>query len=224
MERFTGFLPETIDFLWELRMNNSKEWMEQNRERYQAVLKKPFDAFASELAAYSGIFCGGETKYSVSRINRDIRFSKDKSPYRACRWVTIFDAALHGTAWKERPSFYFELTPDGYAHGLGMWCAPPAYLAAYRKKIEGNPAAFARITQKIEKDPLFHAEGEEYKKIKNEALDAKAQAWYRKKEILITAQGGMEDILFSPDLPHYLAEEWSRLKALYAFLDGITAE
>lgn len=224
MERFTGFLPETIDFLWELRMNNSKEWMEQNRERYQAVLKKPFDAFAAELVTYSGDFCGSDTKYSVSRINRDIRFSKDKSPYRACRWVTLFDAALQGTAWKERPSFYFELTPEGYTHGLGMWCAPPAYLAAYRKKIEGNPAAFGRLIKKIEKDPLFRVEGEAYKKIKNETLDAKAQVWYCKKEILITARGSMEDILFSPDLPQYLAAEWSRLKGMYAFLDGITAE
>ena len=171
MGRFEGFQPETIDFLWELRMNNSREWMDQNRERYKAVLKDPFDAFAAELAEQSGLFCGTGTKYSVSRINRDIRFSKDKSPYRACRWVVLYDERLQGTAWKERPSFYFELTPEGYTHGLGMWCAPPSFLTAYRKKIDGNPAAFGRIVKKIEKDPLFRLEGEEYKKIKNESLD-----------------------------------------------------
>ena len=47
MKKFEGFRPETIDFLWELRMNNSKEWMEQNRDRYKEVLKEPFDAFAA---------------------------------------------------------------------------------------------------------------------------------------------------------------------------------
>ncbi len=218
---FEGFRPETIDFLWELRMNNSREWMEQNRERYKTVLKEPFDRFAAELAEKSGLFCEVGAKYSISRINRDIRYSKDKSPYRACRWVVFYDHNLQGTAWKERPSFYFELTPEGYTHGLGMWCAMPAYLAAYRRKIDGNPAVFARLVKKVEKDPIFRLEGEEYKKIKNETLAAPLQEWYRKKDIVICRRSALEDIVFSPDLPGYLAEEWSRLKGMYRFLDGV---
>ncbi|WP_286030409.1 DUF2461 family protein [Anaerotignum lactatifermentans] len=49
MTDFTGFTPETIDFLWELRMNNNKAWMEENRERYRTVLKEPFDALSVAL-------------------------------------------------------------------------------------------------------------------------------------------------------------------------------
>ena len=44
MKPFEGFTAETIDFLWELRMNNSREWMEENRDRYKRVLKEPFDS------------------------------------------------------------------------------------------------------------------------------------------------------------------------------------
>ena len=167
MKPFEGFTAETIDFLWELRMNNSREWMEENRDRYKRVLKEPFDSLAAALVAESTAFGGREMKCSVSRINRDIRFSKDKSPYRASRWVVLYDAALQGTAWKERPSFYFELNPEGYEHGLGMWCSPSAFLAAYRRKIESNPAAFERMAKKFEKDPLFRLEGRAYKKFKN---------------------------------------------------------
>ena len=170
MKPFEGFTAETIDFLWELRMNNSREWMEENRDRYKRVLKEPFDSLAAALVAESIAFGGREMKCSVSRINRDIRFSKDKSPYRASRWVVLYDAALQGTAWKERPSFYFELSPEGYEHGLGMWCSPSAFLAAYRRKIESNPAAFERMAKKFEKDPLFRLEGRAYKKFKNETL------------------------------------------------------
>lgn len=224
MKKFQGFRPETIDFLWELRMNNSKEWMEQNRDRYQSVLKEPFDAFAAELAELSPLFGEGKMKYSISRINRDVRFSKDKSPYRPNRWVTVYDEKLSGTEWKVRPTFYFELMPEGYSHGLGMWCATPAFLTAYRKKIESNPAAFQRLIKKIDKDPLFLLEGEEYKKIKNETLDPLAQKWYRKKDVLMVANGALEEILFSPDLPRYLAEEWSRLKGMYGFLREIEGE
>lgn len=219
--QFTGFSAETIDFLWELRFNNNKEFMEANRERYRAVLKEPFDALAAEIAEKSPVFGGGRMKCSVSRINRDIRFSRDKSPYRACRWVTVFDERLNGTEWKERPTFYFELTPEGYRHGMGMWRASPAYLGAYRKKIEAEPAGFERICRKIEADPLFQTGGEAYKKIKNESLPAAVQEWYRKKEILIYAQGGIEERLFSGELAKELAEEWTRLGEMYAFLNGI---
>lgn len=224
MNAFTGFLPETIDFLWELRMNNSKEWMDENRERYKAVLKEPFDQLALELAELSPQFSGKRMGFSVSRINRDIRYSKDKSPYRACRWTVLYDDRLHGTEWKLRPTFYFELQPEGFVHGLGMWCATPAYLKAYRKRIESDLGGFLRLAKRVERDPIFHLEGDAYKKIKNESLVPLVQSWYGKKELLIVAHGGIEDILFRPELPQYLAEEWSRLKGLYGFLNGIEAE
>ena len=224
MKKFEGFKPETIDFMWELRMNNSKEWMDQNRERYKEVLKDPFDKFAADLAELSPMFCGKKMKYSVSRINRNIRYTRDKSPYRANRWIVLYDEKFRGTEWKLRPSFYFELDPEGFTHGVGMWCATPAFLTAYRKKIDSNPAAFQRLAKKIDKDPLFQLEGEEYKKIRNESLDPLAQSWYKKKDIIICTRSAMEDILFTPELPQYLAEEWSRLKGLYAFLEDIEAE
>jgi uncharacterized protein (DUF2461 family) len=114
--------------------------------------------------------------------------------------------------------------PEGYSHGLGMWCAKPSFLTAYRKKIESNPAAFQRLIKKIDKDPLFRLEGEEYKKIKNESLDPLAQKWYKKKDVLMVAGGELEEMIFSPDLPKYLADEWARLKGMYAFLGDIEAE
>lgn len=224
MKKFEGFLPETIDFMWELRMNNSKEWMDQNRDRYKAVMKDPFDLLAAELAELSPMFCGKKMKYSVSRINRDIRYSRDKSPYRPNRWVVLYDEKYRGTEWKLRPTFYFELGPEGFTHGLGMWCATPAFLTAYRKKIDSNPAAFQRMIKKVDKDPLFQLEGDEYKKIKNETLDPMAQIWYKKKDVIICARSGMEDVLFTPELPKYLAEEWSRLKGLYGYLEEIETE
>ena len=51
-----------------------------------------------------------------------------------------------------------------------------------------------------------------------------SQLWYKKKDVLMAARGGMEEIIFSPDLPRYLAEEWSRLRGMYAFLSDIEAE
>lgn len=151
MERFEGFSAETIDFLWELRMNNSREWMERNRDRYKSVLKEPFDRLAAELAQAGRAFGGTELAYSVSRINRDIRFSKDKSPYRACRWVVLHSSKTAGTGWKLRPAFYFELNPESYTYGMGLYHATPVYLTTFRRKLKENPAAFLRIAKKNRK-------------------------------------------------------------------------
>ena len=94
MKPFEAAHGAAYKILRELRMNNSREWMEENRDRYKRVLKEPFDSLAAALVAESIAFGGREMKCSVSRINRDIRFSKDKSPYRASRWVVLYDAAL----------------------------------------------------------------------------------------------------------------------------------
>lgn len=221
MERFEGFSAETIDFLWELRMNNSREWMERNRDRYKSVLKEPFDRLAAELAQAGRAFGGTELAYSVSRINRDIRFSKDKSPYRACRWVVLHSSKTAGTGWKLRPAFYFELNPESYTYGMGLYHATPVYLTTFRRKLKENPAAFLRIAKKIEKDGKYALGGEDYRKIKDETLDPLLQGWYRKKELVVSATEPLDDVLFSKELPSFLAEEWKRLKALYQFLDEI---
>ena len=159
MKKFEGFKPETIDFMWELRMNNSKEWMDANRERYKEVLKEPFDVFAAELAELSPMFCGEKSKYSVSRINRDIRYSKDKSPYRPNRWVVLYDEKFRGTEWKLHPSFYFELDPEGYTHGLGMWCATPSFLTAYRKKNRKQPCGVSETGKEDRQRPSVPSGG-----------------------------------------------------------------
>ena len=85
---FEGFTPETIDFLWELRMDNSRRFMEQNRERYQQVLKIPFDCLTADLVGRMEQVGKGLSKtYNISRINRDIRFSKDNAACNEFIWI-----------------------------------------------------------------------------------------------------------------------------------------
>ena len=95
-DSFTGFTPETIDFLWELRMNNNKAWMEENRERYRTVLKEPFDALSAALTKkFLEKKNVPQMDFSISRINRDVRFSKDKSPYKARKWMVLKLSLIH---------------------------------------------------------------------------------------------------------------------------------
>jgi len=221
MHTFSGFLPESIDFLWEIRMNNNKEWMDQNRERYRAVLKDPFDRFAIDIAEKFTETTKEKMDWAISRINRDIRFSKDKSPYRACRWVVVKEPTAVGTSWKSRPVFYFELSPEGYSHGMGFYETTTAYMKLFRKKIDTNPKAFREIVMKIEKKDRFDLTGEDYKKVDTSGLSTEIHPWYIKKRFAVVETKGIEDIIFSDELPQKLVQDWKDLMPLYRYLKEI---
>ena len=81
------FSHEIFRFFRELGRNNHKPWMDENRERYRAHVVEPFHALLDRLAPFvrqldSSFLISGRTGENFSRINRDIRFAKDKSPYR----------------------------------------------------------------------------------------------------------------------------------------------
>ena len=123
--------------------------------------------------------------------------------------------------WKLRPAFYFELNPESYTYGMGLYHATPAYLTTFRRKLAENPAGFLRIAKRIGQDEKYVLGGEEYRKIKDETLDPLLQKWYRKKELVVSATGPLGDVVFSEGLPGFLIEEWKRLRELYQFLEKI---
>ena len=225
MAVFQGFSSELIDFLWELRMNNSKEWMEKNRNRYKEVMKEPFDEFSKELAeAFLGR-CNRNMDWSVSRVNRDIRFSKDKSPYRTNRWVVLREKEIkNAEAGKERPAFYFDISPEGYEFGMGFYGASTGFLEQYRKKIESNPSAFWRVAKKMEKLAGYEIRGDEYKRMKADGLDQKILPWYRKKSISVSRAFELDDVVFSAGLIESVVQGWMETMPLYEYLISIKAE
>lgn len=224
MGGFHGFSDGTIDFLWELRMNNSKAWMDENRERYKEVLKEPFDDLGWALAERLAAVSGEELSWSVSRINRDIRYSKDKSPYRSCRWLVLKEPLVQGTGWKSRPVFYFELSPEGYVYGMGFYEATPGYMKAYRERIMGDVAGFSKLVGKIEKAGTFQLTGEDYKRVGGEALPTGIRPWFTKKHFAVIGHGGIDEVLFGDGLVDMLIAQWEGLLPLQAYLRGIQEE
>lgn len=85
---------ETFRFFRELSRNNRKEWMDENRERYKSAVVQPFRGLLEELTPgvtkmYPGIDVSGRTGVNFSRINRDIRFAKDKTPYHPRMYLLL---------------------------------------------------------------------------------------------------------------------------------------
>jgi uncharacterized protein (TIGR02453 family) len=127
-------LPTTIEFLNELKSNNSKSWFDLNRKRYDKV-KVDYISLAGnildQMKEVDPSLEMVETKECVFRINRDIRFSADKSPYK-----TNLGIALHPGGKKfNLAAYYLHIEPGHSFIGGGLWMPEAPLLAKVRKEI-----------------------------------------------------------------------------------------
>jgi uncharacterized protein (TIGR02453 family) len=134
----SGISPDLFTFFRELKANNSREWFEANKPRYEQHVREPLLQFITDfglrLAEISPHYVADTRRSggSLFRINRDIRFSKDKSPYKTA-------AGLHfrHEVGKDAhaPGFYLHLEPDGVFAGVGIWQPDAPTLAKIRDAI-----------------------------------------------------------------------------------------
>ena len=107
------FTQDLLDFFIELAPNNNKDWFDENRKRYEKSVKDPFKAFVthliSKLSDINTEFKDLEAKDCIFRINRDIRFSKDKQPYKLQVSAVITPG---GKKDKTGNGVYFEIGPE----------------------------------------------------------------------------------------------------------------
>ncbi|MCA0231151.1 MAG: DUF2461 domain-containing protein [Bacteroidetes bacterium] len=135
----------TLEFLQELAENNNREWFTEHRKRYDAA-KKEMEALVKDLIKGIGEFenlPNTEPKDCLFRINRDIRFSKDKAPYK--QWLSA--AVGPGGRHSGRIDFYVHIQPGESFLGAGMWNPTPKQLAKFRQEIDFNPEALKSIIE-----------------------------------------------------------------------------
>ena len=145
------FTPGFFRFLSELKAHNTRDWVEDNRERYERDVKGPMlrfiDDFAKPLRSISPNFradsrpAGG----SMFRIHRDIRFSKDKSPYKTN--IGAHFPHLRGGRDAHAPGFYLHLEPGRSFGGGGLWHPDSGALRQVRQRIVQRPTEWRRVRQ-----------------------------------------------------------------------------
>ncbi len=133
---FAGFPPSTLKFLRALKKNNTKVWFDANRKEYEAAYKGPAKQFSTELAARVGRMTRKPHKAKVFRINRDLRFSKDKTPYNTHLHIGIVAEDAERTA----PAWMFGLDAKTMCVGVGVMDFGPN-LGAYREAVGGRGGA-----------------------------------------------------------------------------------
>ena len=161
------FSPAMFDFLVELQHNNNRAWFQANRSRYEAVVREPALSFIQ--AAGPGLIAlsshlvadprpvGG----SLFRINRDIRFSPDKSPYKTVVGMSFgHDRGAGGAA----PGLYLQLGPGDSFGGGGIHMPDTTTLSRVRDAIVARAGAWQRIVSDPGFQPYFAMEGETLKR------------------------------------------------------------
>ena len=158
------FQADLFTFLRDLAANNDRAWFEENRDRYQSVVREPALRFIVDFGEHLGRISphfradprpqGG----SLFRINRDIRFSHDKSPYK-----THIGLHFRHAAGKDAhtPGFYLHLQPRESFVGVGLWHPDAPALAKLREAVVGDPTAWKKAAQGKRFTTAFTVTGDE---------------------------------------------------------------
>ena len=153
---FTGFRPEAVQFLADHTANNDRAWFQPRKGQYEELLKQPLEALVAALAdefAARGLPLRADPAKSPFRIYRDVRFAKDKSPYKtnvgaSFPWTGGDEAAVEGrshTANVHSSGGYFHLSPGEIYVGGGYWRPEKPWLDAFRRRVADDPDEFRAL-------------------------------------------------------------------------------
>jgi uncharacterized protein (TIGR02453 family) len=161
---FKGFGRDALPFFKALAFHQTREWFEENRATYEAQIKAPFGDLVEDLAAAfakAGIPLRGDRKASLFRLNRDIRFSKDKNPYKTHAGAVL----TRGGAKDDAGLFYIHVAPDECFAAAGFYHPEPDQLSAMRRAIVRAPKAYEKIVKALDKAQIRLREQESLKRL-----------------------------------------------------------
>ncbi|MCI1681701.1 MAG: DUF2461 domain-containing protein [Bacteroides sp.] len=217
---FTGFTTASIEFLKNLAANNNKEWFENNRNIYETCLLEPLKQLSMRLGVVVSsidkeIEIAPQVNKTISKIYRDTRFSRNKSPFRTGLWLTF---KRPHKLWGNVPEFYFYFTPEEYQYGMGYYAATSDNMRCLREYISRYPQRFREIIEAYKSQSCFALAGKNYKKAIPNELSEEFQSWFQKKNIEVSCIKKIDRSFYGKDLGKTLANAYQFNAALYLFI------
>jgi len=227
---FQGFRPEAVDFLVELAEHNDRAWFQPRKAEYERLLKEPLEALCLALDdafRAHGVPLSADPGRSPFRIYRDVRFSKDKSPYKTHVAASFPWVEGHGEVGSHsdeggNPGGYFHLQPGEVYIGGGMWRPPTAKLAAFRAAVVADPDAVRSILEA----PAFKARfgtisGEKLQRVPAGFPADHPAADLLKQKDLTFGQRLTDAEVLSPSLPDTIASAFVDAVPLMRYLASL---
>lgn len=154
MPNFRGFPPEGLAFFAALAANNTRDHWLANKETFERTVRDPLRAFLDDVADEFGTF-------HLFRMNRDVRFAKDKSPYKTFTGIQFrheLGRDVHA------PGFYLHLEPGQVFAGAGVWHPDAEALGRIRDAIVADPDRWTKVVRERRFAELFRLEGDALKR------------------------------------------------------------
>ena len=207
---FQGFSPETVDFLWGLRLNNNRDWFMAHKADYQKYLYEPMKMLSQDVfAVFQDV---PNMDYKLSRIYKDARMHP-AVPYKESLWLVM---RPEGYTWSEQPSLYFEVRPEGYHYGFILWSPKSAVMERYRRYLGAHPQEYPALVRQVEKATGILLGGDEYGR-KKECPHPILEPYYNRKNIRFIAGGEPGELMFSPKLGEEVIDTLKKLYPLYEY-------
>lgn len=207
-----GFSDSTFAFLRGLAAHNERAWFELHKDAYRDHVLTPMrqlvGALAPAMLAIDPALEVDPRRGAVSRIHRDTRFSRDKTPYRINQWIAF---KRPGSDWMTRPAFFMEYGVESYRYGMGYYAAMPSTMAAVRQRIAESPRAFAHAMAQAEAAGFIIA-GDPYKRPRD------GVAWLQRKNPYLVMERPIGPSFVGPSLVSELAEGFTAAAQFYRFL------
>lgn len=213
---FTGFTPETIDFLWGIRMNNNREWFLEHKKQYVDTLYQPMKELGQEL--FQPFLERSGDILKVSRIYRDARLHHPE-PYKESLWICI---RRDVEWWAENPCLFFEIRPEGVSYGFSVWKPKSSAMEAFRRRLAAQPEEFLATLDSVQKALGMEVSAVCYKKPK-EAPQKELSPFYAwKEDISLTVHKPVGEDIFGPELGQRAKTFLEQLIPLYDYFNFVT--
>ena len=207
---FQGFSPETIDFLWGIRLNNHRDWFMDHKAEYQKTLYEPMKALSQQIfAQFQDV---PNMAHKLSRIYKDARMHP-AVPYKESLWLSMRPEDL---PWSEQPTLYFEIRPEGYSYGFILWKPRAEMTEKFRAMLTARPDEFLSVVRQVEQASGIEFRCESYYR-KKPCPDPALEPYYNMKSIIMDMDRAPDELLFSENLVDEVIKTLQALYPLYEY-------
>ncbi len=219
MAKFDCFAAEAVGFLQELKANNTKDWFAANKATYETHVKAPSKLFAEDMELALRDLTGQDHNSKIFRLHRDVRFSKDKTPYNAHLHLAFLPT---GQA-VQPPMWFFGLSPEKLSLGCGVFQYDKGALDTFREAMAGPLGAeLTRITLEMRKRG-FRIGDPELKRIpRGFDKDHPHEEALRRKGFAVWMDTETPAFVLKSNLTELTAAEFAKLMLVFELLSRIT--
>lgn len=212
---FTGFTPETIDFLWGIRMNNNREWFLEHKKQYVDTLYQPMKALGADL--FQPFLERPGSILKVSRIYRDARLHHP-DPYKESLWICI---RQESEWWAENPCLFFEIRPEGVNYGFSLWRPKVAAMQEFRSRIAARPEEFLTMLDSVQKAVGMEVTATCYKRPREAPIPELQPYFAWKSDVDLIRHEPVGEPIFGPALGERAGQFLEKLIPLYEYFNLI---